>query len=131
MLLQRTSTGRTPSSALGINLPEVAAGMLQAGADALATVDINTPTLTALAQLVRGGRSAVAVLSPEGDVVTNLSTSDLRCAPPPPYLVTRPLSVLLSAVHPVFERSHAGQGLSCPNLLCFYRVLPKGQVEEI
>ena len=56
--------------------------MLQAGAGALATVDINAPTLTALARLVRGGRSAVAVLSPEGGVVTNLSTSDLRCAPP-------------------------------------------------
>lgn len=56
------------------------AGMLEAGASALATVEINAPTLSALARLVQGGRSAVAVLSPDGGMITNLSTSDLRCA---------------------------------------------------
>lgn len=44
-------------------------------------MDINTSTLHALSMLVRGGRSAVAVLAPDGSLVTNLSSSDLRCAP--------------------------------------------------
>lgn len=47
------------------------------------SVDINTPTLHALSLLVRGGRSAVAVLAPDGTLITNLSSSDLRCGPEP------------------------------------------------
>jgi CBS domain-containing protein len=47
---------------------------------AIVSVDINTPTLKALSLLVRGGRSAVAVLSPDRRLITNLSTSDLRYA---------------------------------------------------
>ena len=45
----------------------------------LTAVDIATPTLRALQFLVRHGRSAVAVLSKEGKLITNLSISDLRC----------------------------------------------------
>lgn len=48
----------------------------------LAAVDINTPTLFAMQRLVRRGRSAVAVLSPDGKLITNLSSSDLRCDHP-------------------------------------------------
>ena len=46
----------------------------------LTAVDIATPTLRALQFLVRHGRSAVAVLSKEGKLITNLSISDLRRA---------------------------------------------------
>jgi hypothetical protein len=45
----------------------------------LTSVDINTPTLRTMQLLVQHGRSAVAVLSPDGHLITNLSSSDLRC----------------------------------------------------
>ena len=47
----------------------------------ITTVEINTPTFRALQLLVDHGRSAVAVVDSEGRLITNLSSSDLRCAP--------------------------------------------------
>lgn len=43
------------------------------------SVAIASPTVDALRKLVKHSRSAVAVLSPEGNLITNLSSSDLRC----------------------------------------------------
>jgi CBS domain-containing protein len=74
-------TARIPKRGTGLS----STGRLHAGLvpdDAqIVSVDINTPTLDALKLLVKHNRSAVAVLSPDGKLVTNLSSSDLRFDP--------------------------------------------------
>eukprot|EP00892_Ulva_mutabilis_P000859 jgi/Ulvmu1/10774/UM069_0008.1 len=66
----------------------------------VAAVDINTPTVHALSLLVRGGRSAVAVLAPDGGLVTNLSTSDLRYLQPNHFgVLALPVGEFLGLLH--------------------------------
>lgn len=66
----------------------------------VSSVDINTSTLHALSMLVRGGRSAVAVLAPDGSLVTNLSSSDLRYLQPNHFgVLALPVGEFLGLLH--------------------------------
>ncbi|KAG1663644.1 hypothetical protein FOA52_011699 [Chlamydomonas sp. UWO 241] len=69
-------------------------------ADTIVSVDPNAPTLLAFDYMLGAGVSGAPVVSPQGELVANLSVSDLRCIQPEHLgVLALPVAEFLALLH--------------------------------